>query len=110
MALELPSSFANEHREEISQDAALVRPTYGSAAWWLRFEVRHFSNFLTRVCTFGGGWRDFVLDNGINIGGFLVFELVSTDPGLLFTCILVMINLDSTLEVSVAVGETNMSY
>ena len=61
----------------MSQDVALVRPSScGSGEWWLSFKVYSFRNYRPRICAVGGGWRDFVLDNGIGIGDFLVFELV----------------------------------
>ncbi|KAG0606504.1 hypothetical protein M758_9G146200 [Ceratodon purpureus] len=79
MYLELPTLFVTEHGEKMSQAVALVRPaSCGSGKWWLRFEGRHSVNYPSRIFTFGGGWRDFVVDNGISIGEFLVFELVNT--------------------------------
>ena len=74
---ELPTQFAMKHGEEMNQVVALVRPaSCGGGEWSLMFEGRHCRNYQSRVYVFGGGWRDFVLDNGISIGEFLVFELV----------------------------------
>jgi hypothetical protein len=71
---ELPSQFAIKHGAEMNQVVALVRPaSCGAGEWSLLFERR---NYQSRVYVYGGGWRDFVLDNGISIGEFLVFELV----------------------------------
>jgi hypothetical protein len=74
---ELPSQFAIKHGEEMNQVVALVRPaSCGGGEWSLLFEGCYYRNYPSRVCVYGGGWRDFVLDNGISIGEFLVFELV----------------------------------
>jgi hypothetical protein len=71
---ELPTQFAIKHGAEMNQVVALVRPaSCGGGEWSLLFERR---NYQSRVYVYGGGWRDFVLDNGISIGEFLVFELV----------------------------------
>ena len=74
---ELPTQFAMKHGEEMNQVVALVRPaSCGGGEWSLMFEGCHCRNYESRVYVYGGGWRDFVLDSGISIGDFLVFELM----------------------------------
>jgi len=72
---EFPTRFVYDHGKDLEVKVAFKRRTC-ETLWWLQLEVRHYEHRKSRVYTFGGGWKEFVLDNGISVGDLLVFELV----------------------------------
>lgn len=48
----------------------------GGTEWRLKLVVYHIEHRSSRVYTSGDGWKAFTTDNNVNIGDFLVFELV----------------------------------